>query len=112
MGDTMLHAVLNMPRELWREDAIDEVQRQARYMEASARIVRLEEELAEAVRKLDAATEVLTWLAAPIQHDLDGADMAVMAQEALVEIRTSNPSVLLPPASGGKEQLVVGGPND
>ena len=55
----MLHAVLNMPRELWREDAIDEVQRQARYMEASARIIRLEHELAFAREGLNAVSSLI-----------------------------------------------------
>ena len=34
----MLHGVLNMPPELWGDDAIDKMQRYSRYMEASIRI--------------------------------------------------------------------------
>ncbi len=38
MSDLMLHGVLNMPPELWGDDALDKMQRYSRYMEASRRI--------------------------------------------------------------------------
>lgn len=38
MSDLMLHSVLNMPPELWGDDAIDKMQRYSRYKEASRRI--------------------------------------------------------------------------
>lgn len=38
MSDIMLHGVLNMPPELWSNDALDKMQRYSRYMEASRRI--------------------------------------------------------------------------
>jgi len=43
MSDVMLHGVLNMPPELWRDSPIDIAQRHARYVEASKRILELEE---------------------------------------------------------------------
>lgn len=42
MGDTMLHAVLNMPPDLWGNDPVDQLQRFSRYREASRRILDLE----------------------------------------------------------------------
>lgn len=91
MGDTMLHAVLNMPSMLWREDAIDEAQRQARYMEASARIIRLEGELSESERKLELAVSALTRIA---DGNMVEDDWDEEANDALMEIgvRTSNPA--------------------
>jgi hypothetical protein len=53
MSDTMLHAVLNIPPDLWQDGPIDRAQRHARCVEASARIVRLERELASANADLD-----------------------------------------------------------
>ena len=39
MSDVMLHGVLNMPPELWKYDALDEMQRHSRYyVQASKRI--------------------------------------------------------------------------
>lgn len=38
MSDLMLHGVLNVPPELWGDDAMDKMQRYSRYMEASRRI--------------------------------------------------------------------------
>ena len=38
MSDLMLHGVLNMPPELWADDALDKMQRYSRYMQASRRI--------------------------------------------------------------------------
>jgi hypothetical protein len=35
MSDLMLHGVLNMPPELWGDDALDKMQRHSRYVEAS-----------------------------------------------------------------------------
>lgn len=38
MSDLMLHAVLEMPANLWSGDVIDVIQRHSRYLEASERI--------------------------------------------------------------------------
>ena len=38
MSDAMLHGVLRMPPELWRDDPLDVSQRHSRYIEASERI--------------------------------------------------------------------------
>lgn len=38
MGDAMLHAVLQMPPDLWSDDPVDVAQRRGRYVEASRRI--------------------------------------------------------------------------
>lgn len=46
MSDVMLHGVLNMPPELWRNDPLDVLQRHDRYVEASRRIRQLEDTLA------------------------------------------------------------------
>tara|TARA_R110000850_G_scaffold153956_1_gene277498 strand:+ start:2988 stop:3227 length:240 start_codon:yes stop_codon:yes gene_type:complete len=44
----MLHAVLNMPVEIWRKDsAIDDMQRQSRYFEASKLIYQQADKIAE-----------------------------------------------------------------
>jgi len=48
MSDVMLHAVLNMPPNMWGDDTIDQLQRHARYVEASERIIELEKQLAGA----------------------------------------------------------------
>ena len=53
MSDTMLHGILQMPPELWTNDAIDIAQRHSRYLEASKRIIELERERDEARRELD-----------------------------------------------------------
>jgi hypothetical protein len=46
MSDTMLHAVLCMPPELWLDTELDKMQRYARYLEASRRIEDCEREIA------------------------------------------------------------------
>lgn len=38
MSDTMLHAVLCIPPELWDDGEVDKIQRYSRYLEASRRI--------------------------------------------------------------------------
>jgi hypothetical protein len=53
MSDTMLHGVLQMPPELWTNDAIDTAHRHSRYLEASKRIEQLEYERDEARMKRD-----------------------------------------------------------
>lgn len=45
MSDVMLHGVLRMPTNLWRDDPIDAAQRRARYLEASDLIHELEIEI-------------------------------------------------------------------
>lgn len=55
MSDTMLHGILQMPPELWTNDAIDIAQRHSRYLEASKRIEQLEYERDEARRERDSA---------------------------------------------------------
>lgn len=55
MSDAMLHGVLNMPVELWRDSEIDMAQRHSRYIQASERIRELEAEL-EVVRNIDRQT--------------------------------------------------------
>ncbi|UUA75230.1 hypothetical protein [Cellvibrio sp. QJXJ] len=42
MSEVMLHAVLKMPPELWGNDALDQAQRAARYVEASNLITHLQ----------------------------------------------------------------------
>tara|TARA_R110001606_G_scaffold347666_1_gene497052 strand:- start:169 stop:414 length:246 start_codon:yes stop_codon:yes gene_type:complete len=46
MGDTMLHGVLNMPPETWSDDPINQAQRHSRYIEASERIKRQDQQIA------------------------------------------------------------------
>jgi len=55
MSGTMLHGILQMPPELWTNDAIDIAQRHGRYLEASKRIIELERERDEARRERDSA---------------------------------------------------------
>lgn len=55
MSDVMLHGVLNMPPELWSDSPIDIAQRHARYVEASKRILELEEDAANQRRLADLA---------------------------------------------------------
>jgi len=45
MGRHMLHAVLNMSRDIWGSGEIDEIQRESRYIEASKEIQRLDDEV-------------------------------------------------------------------
>lgn len=45
MSDVMLHGVLRMPANLWRDDPIDVAQRHSRYVQASDRIRELEAEI-------------------------------------------------------------------
>lgn len=89
MGDTMLHAVLNMPRELWREDSIDEVQRQARYMEASARIILLERKLEEAEKSLERLRDCDWTITLPDRMDA----VRAIAADAIAAIHSSNIAV-------------------
>jgi hypothetical protein len=42
MSDVMLHGVLNMPIDLWSNDATNELQRHSRYKQASERIKEFE----------------------------------------------------------------------
>jgi hypothetical protein len=51
----MLHGVLNMSPELWSDSPIDIAQRHARYVEASKRILELEEDAANQRRLADLA---------------------------------------------------------
>lgn len=58
MSDSMLHGILQMPPNLWSNDAIDIAQRHGRYLEASKRIIELERERDEAredLSRVDAA---------------------------------------------------------
>jgi hypothetical protein len=55
VSDTMLHGVLCMPPDLWDEgNPIDAAQRYQRYVEASDRIIKLEQLLIDASRLIDA----------------------------------------------------------
>jgi hypothetical protein len=48
MSDLMLHAVLNMPVEMWRKNSsIDDIQRQSRYFKASNLIYQQADKIAE-----------------------------------------------------------------
>jgi len=58
MSDVMLHGVLNMPINMWKDSEIDKVQRHARYVEASNRIKQLEQELDQEQRKYKPDTTV------------------------------------------------------
>ncbi len=52
MSEVMLHGVLNMPPELWRDDdPIDQAQRHSRYVQASHRIKALEDVLRDIQRR-------------------------------------------------------------
>lgn len=53
MSVVMLHGVLNMPPELWKDDYFDKMQRYQRYMQASRRIEDLEVALAEIVERFE-----------------------------------------------------------
>ena len=68
MSDDMLHAILQMPPDLWSDREI--WQRHGRYLEASKRIMELERERDEARREWDelkrAAIEVLKVV--PVAH--------------------------------------------
>ena len=53
MSRVMLHGVLNMPTEMWHKDSpIDDIQRQARYVEASKLIFKQDDMIAELEKKL------------------------------------------------------------
>lgn len=55
MSDTMLHGVLRMPPDCWRDDPIDQQQRYSRYIQASERI----EQQNDALETLKAENERL-----------------------------------------------------
>lgn len=57
MSDDMLHAILQMPPDLWSDKEI--WQRHGRYCEASRRIIELESERNEARRERDEARNEL-----------------------------------------------------
>jgi hypothetical protein len=53
MSRVMLHGVLNMPTEMWHKDSpIDDIQRQARYVEASKLIFKQDDKVAELEKEL------------------------------------------------------------
>ena len=56
MSDDMLHAVLNMPIDRWRDTPIDRCQRHARYVEASRRIRHIEDGIRRYGEQFDACT--------------------------------------------------------
>lgn len=58
MSDVMLHGVLNMPIELWRDDALDKIQRHSRYVEASRLIIELQDRLRAAEAERDSIVEL------------------------------------------------------
>jgi hypothetical protein len=48
MSRVMLHGVLNMPADIWPKDSpVDDIQRQARYVEASKLILKQDDMIAE-----------------------------------------------------------------
>ena len=55
MSDLMLHAILNIPPDLWRGDPLDVKQRHGRYVDASQRIKDDEATIAALTAKLEAA---------------------------------------------------------
>jgi hypothetical protein len=56
MSKVMLHGVLNMPTEMWHKDLpIDDIQRQARYVEASKLILKQDDMIAELKKRLSHA---------------------------------------------------------
>jgi len=52
MSDLMLHAVLNMPPDLWNDSPIDIVQRHGRYVQASERLNDFEKVCKQALEAL------------------------------------------------------------
>lgn len=58
MSDVMLHGVLCIPPELWRDDPLDVNQRYQRYIQASKRIEDDGREI-ERLRKIEAAAKNL-----------------------------------------------------
>jgi hypothetical protein len=60
MSDLMLHAVLNMPVEMWRKDSsIDDIQRQSRYFEASNLIYQQADKIAELEKVNDTSHKLM-----------------------------------------------------
>ena len=58
MSDVMLHGVLNMPIELWKDDCeLDKLQRHSRYVEASNKILELQAERDALKDKLEKISE-------------------------------------------------------
>ena len=64
MSDVMLHGVLNMPIDCWDETELDKQQRHARYVEASKRIIELEQQVNELEDQRYTHVEVAMWLSA------------------------------------------------
>lgn len=81
MGLTMLHAVLNMPIDLWGDSELDKQQRFARYVEASEKIQQLDKVIIfERAAVATAAKEVLEEIEHGNLHDAIGI-LKVLAGE-------------------------------
>ena len=57
MSDLMLHGVLNMTPDLWRDSSIDQDQRWSRYVEASKKIKELEAKIRSCLEILRAQSD-------------------------------------------------------
>jgi uncharacterized membrane protein YccC len=64
----MLHGVLRMPPDLWRDDPIDVAQRHSRYVEASNRITEQESELERLRARVRGLETVLQEAGALFRH--------------------------------------------
>lgn len=59
MSDVMLHGVLNIPPDLWRDDEIDKQQRYSRYLEASKKLYKYEAALEQITKDCTARKAVM-----------------------------------------------------
>jgi hypothetical protein len=66
----MLHGVLNMPPNLWSDDALDVCQRHQYYLAASKKIERLSQALNDLIAQIDGSDGTA-------QLDLDDARAAI-----------------------------------
>ncbi len=59
MSEVMLHAVLNMPIDIWSDDHLSKIQRHSRYVEASELIRNQDSEIDQLRQKLEAAEQII-----------------------------------------------------
>ncbi len=89
MSDVTLHGVLNMPPELWQEDwELDKLQRHARYVEASNKILELQAENERIIEELVAEEQDL----AARRPDMDIEEFRLEAEafdQKAIEIRAA-----------------------
>ena len=83
MSEVMLHAVLNMPIDIWSDDHLSKIQRHSRYVEASELIRNQDAEIDQLRQQLEAAdAEIKRLESAWHVETLNRKDQLIAEQEA------------------------------